>query len=141
VILSGSQVWIGAGDRTPKQLQIGDYSYIGHATEFFIGSSVSIGNHVQLANRVVLNGYDGHPLDPLLRARGDGPPASGQAPIRIADYAWLANDVTVLRGVSIGRGAVVASCSVVTRDVPELCVVAGNPARVVKQLPTPVGWR
>lgn len=49
----------------------------------------------------------------------------------IEDYVWLASRVTVLPGVLIGRGAVVASGAVVTKDVPPLAIVAGIPAKII----------
>jgi maltose O-acetyltransferase len=49
----------------------------------------------------------------------------------IEDHVWIASRATILPGVRIGRGAVVASCSVVTKDVPPLAIVAGVPARVI----------
>ena len=49
----------------------------------------------------------------------------------IEDYVWLASRVTVLPGVHIGRGAVVASGAVVTKDVPPLAIVAGVPAKII----------
>jgi acetyltransferase-like isoleucine patch superfamily enzyme len=140
VALSGAQTWIGAGSGVPTRLEIGDDSYLGHRSELIVGESIRIGRFVRIANRVILNGYDGHPIDPLARARNDplGPECMG--PIAVLDYAWVGNDATILKGVTVGRGAVVASCSVVTKDVPELAVVAGNPARVIRQLPPPNGW-
>lgn len=140
VTLSGAEVWIGAGSGAIKELRIGDDCSIGYATEFIVGDFIRIGDHVRIANRVVLNGYDGHPLDPFARARNEAPDASGIGPITLLDHSWIGNGATVLKGVTIGRGAIVASQSVVTRDVPDLTVVAGNPARVIRTLPTPVGW-
>ncbi len=140
VTLSGAQVWIGAGSGAVRHLDIGDDCYIGHSTELIIGESIRIGRHVRIANRVILNGYDGHPLDPLARARNDPLDADGMGPIAILDYAWIGNDATILKGVTVGRGAVVAACAVITKDVPELAIMAGNPARVVRQLPAPDGW-
>jgi galactoside O-acetyltransferase len=57
------------------------------------------------------------------------------APIRICDYVWLGFDVVVLKGVTIGEGAIVGARAVVTHDVPPWTIVAGNPARVVKEIP------
>lgn len=51
----------------------------------------------------------------------------------IEDYAWIASRATILPGVKIGYGSVVATCSVVTKDVPPLSIVAGCPARVIAQ--------
>ena len=53
------------------------------------------------------------------------------APVVIEDDAWLGFNVTVLKGVVIGRGAVIGAASVVTTDVPPWTVVAGNPARQI----------
>lgn len=140
VTLSGEQVWMSGGSGKKNLLEIGDDSYLGHAVQVISGSWITIGKHVLIANRVTLNGYSGHPLDPIRRAGGEPPEAEGAAPIIVGDYVWIGNDATVLAGVTIGRGAVVASGAVVTRDVPELSIVAGVPARVVRTLPTPTGW-
>jgi acetyltransferase-like isoleucine patch superfamily enzyme len=89
----------------------------------FIGDDVLIGHNVVLAT---LN----HDMDPARRA--DMIPA----PIRIGQGAWLGSNVTVLPGVTIGAGAVVAAASVVTRDVQAGTVVVGSPARVQGQVPS-----
>jgi acetyltransferase-like isoleucine patch superfamily enzyme len=140
VALSGQQVWISGGPGLRRRIVIGDRSYLGHASQLISGGVIEIGRHVLIANRVILNGYSGHPLDPLARARGEAPGEEGMGNIRVGDYAWIGNDVTVLPGVTIGRGAVIATGSVVTRDVPELALVAGVPAKVVRQIPAPQGW-
>jgi len=57
--------------------------------------------------------------------------------INIADNVWISFGVTILKNVSIGKGAIIAASSVVTKDVPPFTVVAGNPAKVVKQLKQP----
>lgn len=54
-------------------------------------------------------------------------------PVHIEDFAWIAARVTILPGVRIGRGAVVGACSVVTKDVEPMSIVAGNPAKVIGQ--------
>lgn len=56
------------------------------------------------------------------------------APIRIDDHVWIGQDAVILKGVTIGKGAIVGAFSVVTRDVEPWTVVAGNPARVVRRL-------
>ncbi|KAI5474787.1 hypothetical protein MNV49_002477 [Pseudohyphozyma bogoriensis] len=71
-----------------------------------------------------------HPLDPDVR-NGIAGPELGR-PITIEEDCWLCGNVTVLQGVTIGRGSTVAACSVVTKDVEPYTVVAGNPAKFVK---------
>ena len=141
ITLSGEQVWCACGDSRPKDLIIGSDSYVGFGVEIFVGTEVIVGEHVLIANHVLINGYDGHPTDPLARARGEGPGESGCGPIHIGDYAWIGSKAIILKRVKIGRGAIVASGSVVTNDVPELAIVAGNPARIVRTLERPAEWQ
>jgi acetyltransferase-like isoleucine patch superfamily enzyme len=140
VTLSGNHVWFACGDTSEKLLRVGDDSYIGFGAELFSGSEITIGRHVLIANYVLVNGYDGHPLDPVARAAGERPGPEGSGPIRIEDYAWVGSRAIILKNVTIGRGAVVASGAVVTKDVPELTVVAGNPARPIKTIDRPASW-
>jgi acetyltransferase-like isoleucine patch superfamily enzyme len=140
VRLNGEQVWMAAGGGTAKTLEIGDDTGIGHRTELVVGDTMRIGRHVMISNRVCVIGYDGHPSDPFARARGEPPGGEGVGPITIKDYAWIGADSTIMKGVTIGRGAIVAMGSVVKMSVPDLTVVAGNPARVVWQLKPPEGW-
>jgi acetyltransferase-like isoleucine patch superfamily enzyme len=77
--------------------------------------------------------YSGtHPLDPALR-NGLRGPESGK-PIVVGEDCWFGGGVTVCPGVTIGRGVTVGAGSVVTRDVEDFVVVAGNPARVIRRL-------
>lgn len=59
------------------------------------------------------------------------------SPIKICSDVWIGMNCTIMKGVMIGRGAIVAANSVVTKDVPPFTVVAGNPAKVVKESPNP----
>ncbi|KAI5789790.1 trimeric LpxA-like protein [Pyronema domesticum] len=71
-----------------------------------------------------------HPIHPRKRNGARGPESA--KPVTIAEDCWLGGHVTVLGGITIGKGSVVSAGSVVTRDVPPFTVVAGNPARVVR---------
>ena len=55
-----------------------------------------------------------------------------EKPVTIGEYVWIGARSTIMAGVTIGDGAVVAACSVVTTDVPAYSVVAGNPAKIIK---------
>jgi maltose O-acetyltransferase len=98
--------------------------------------NITIGDRVSIAPRVTLV-TSSHPNQSRIRAFA---PVS-QGSIVIEDDAWLGTGCVVLPGVRIGRGAIVGAHSVVRQDVAALHVVAGQPARTVREL-TPVGdWR
>lgn len=90
-----------------------------------IGARVLVGPHCSFYS-------GGHPVDPALR-NGLLGPESGK-PIVIEDDCWIGGGVTVLCGVTIGRGSTVGAASVVTKDVPPYHVVAGNPARILRKI-------
>ncbi|GIF63830.1 maltose O-acetyltransferase [Asanoa ishikariensis] len=90
-----------------------------------IGDDVQIGTNVQLLTPT-------HPVDPELRR------AKWEAaqPITIGDNVWLGSGAIVLAGVTIGANTVVGAGTVVTRDLPANVVAVGNPARVIRTIPT-----
>ncbi len=98
--------------------------------------NITIGDRVSIAPRVTLV-TSSHPNNSLIR--GFAPVSRG--PIVIEADAWLGVGCVILPGVRIGRGAVVGANSVVLDDVPSLHVVAGQPARTVRELLPGVGWR
>lgn len=107
----------------PEQIRIGDNCIIGF--QCFLGGEggIVIGNNVNIAAFSILLG-GGHDInDPTF--------AAIRRPIVVEDYAWIATRSTIMAGVRIGRGAVVAAGAVVTRDVAPYTVVAGVPARVI----------
>ena len=57
------------------------------------------------------------------------------SPVRINDRAWLGFNSIILKGVTIGEGAIIGAGSVVTKDVPAYTIVAGNPARIIQEIP------
>jgi acetyltransferase-like isoleucine patch superfamily enzyme len=90
---------------------------------------IEVGNRVLLGANVVVTDTDFHPLDAEARQRA--PQEGAHAPVIIEDDVFVGTQALILKGVRIGRGAVVGAGAVVTRDVPAGAVVAGNPARVV----------
>ena len=106
--------------------------------------TIIIGNDVIIAGNTHIYDNNNHPTDPDKRLEmsrsGDffGPlwswAQSAHKPIIIEDNVWIGERCTILKGVRIGKGAIVGCNSVVTRDVPEYSIVAGNPAKVVKEL-------
>lgn len=121
----------GANIQRPE-LIIGDDVIIGYRCEINVAQSVRIGHHVLIATGVKIFDNNSHPIDPE-RRRMNAPMTRGDiAPVVIHDDVWIGMEATILKGVTIGRGAIVATGSVVTKNVPARVVVAGNPAKVVK---------
>lgn len=113
---------------------VGDL-HIGHHTRIGLHNTiigpVSIGNHVNLAQGVVVSGLNHNFQDITKRIDEQGVSTS---PITIHDDVWIGANSVITAGVTIGRHSVVAAGSVVTKDVPEYTVVAGSPAKVIKKL-------
>jgi acetyltransferase-like isoleucine patch superfamily enzyme len=91
-------------------------------------AGVSIGDECLIGEYVSIRDAD-HGSDAATPMRLQ---AHRKAPIRIGRDVWIARGAVILKGVTIGDGAIVAANSVVTRDVPALAVVAGAPARIIK---------
>ena len=122
-------------------IRIGETSYVGEGSRIWSAESVTIGSRVLISHGVNIHDNIGHSLSAASRhshfmqilAVGhptvlDDVPA---APIVIEDDAWIGFNSTILKGVTIGRGAVVGAASVVTKDVAAYTIVAGNPAKVI----------
>ncbi|QDT73341.1 Maltose O-acetyltransferase [Lacipirellula limnantheis] len=115
-------------------LSIGDDSFIGSKCSIFVARSIEVGRRCLIAGDVIIRDYDGHPKDADDRANGV-PILSGSArAVRIGNDVWIGSRAVILKGVTIGDRSIVAACSVVTKDVPPDCIVAGNPARIVSPL-------
>ena len=107
-------------------LVVGDYSRI-NGVHISVKNSVTIGQRVRIGPYTLIMDSDFHDVsDTAKEGKID--------PVTIGDDVWIASKVTILKGVTIGKGSMVAAGSVVTRDVPDYTLVAGVPARPVKQL-------
>jgi acetyltransferase-like isoleucine patch superfamily enzyme len=110
-----------------KHIKLGKNVFINHACTFLDLGGITIEDDVQIGPKVNLI-TENHPLDPLNRKSLD------LSSILIKKNAWLGAACTILPGVTVGENSVVAAGAVVTKDVPDNTVVAGVPAKVVKQL-------
>lgn len=118
----------GPGD-IRSLLSIGEDTFVTGPLTIDLGAEVHIGDRVHIGLHVTLLTLD-HEMGPSELRCG----RLVAAPIRIEDGAWLGSRVTVLPGVTIGRGAVVATGSVVTRHVPRDVLVGGIPAHEIRAL-------
>ena len=114
------------------KLRFGDRVFVNCGTVIIAVKEIVVGDDVAFANEVYVMDSNSHGVE--------GKPHV-EAPVRIGDGTWLGNRAMVLPGVTIGKRVVVAAGAVVTRDVPDDVLVAGNPARVVRSLDYPPGCR
>lgn len=110
------------------EVSIGENSLIGIGS--VVIGPVSIGSNVIMAQHVVLSGLNHSYEDIHVPIRDQ---AVTTNPIVVEDDCWIGANVTITAGVTVGRHAVIAGGSVVTKDVPAYSVVGGNPARVLKK--------
>jgi acetyltransferase-like isoleucine patch superfamily enzyme len=104
-------------------LILGDNSYCANGLNLACFESIEIGDNVKISENMTIRDSDNHSLN------GDKP----SKPIKIGNDVWIGINVTILKGVTIGDGAVIAAGSLVTLDVPSKTLVSGVPAVVVQE--------
>jgi maltose O-acetyltransferase len=112
-----------------RNIHLGDHVFLNVLCTILDGNEVRIGNHVMIGPAVQIY-TAAHDLRAERRIRG----LEVARPITIEDNAWIGGAAILLPGVTVGRNAVVGAGAVVTRDVPADTVVAGNPARVIREI-------
>jgi acetyltransferase-like isoleucine patch superfamily enzyme len=112
------------------KLRIGDRVFLNNGVFLACCKEITIGDDVAIANEVYITDSDSHGVE--------GRPVR-EAPVRIGNGAWIGARAIILPGVTVGSRALVAAGAVVTRDVPDDTLVAGNPARVIRELVYPDG--
>jgi acetyltransferase-like isoleucine patch superfamily enzyme len=105
-----------------SRVTIGDRTSIGRRTEFHCDQAITLGADCAISWDVQFIDSDQHQIE-------GGP---GAAEIHVGDHVWIGQRALILKGVKIGDGAVVAAGSIVTHDVPAHSLVAGVPARVIR---------
>lgn len=111
----GDNVWIGEG------------CHITAINKILIGNNVLMGKYVTISDNshgnTDLYQFSIPPFKRKLNSKG---------PVIINDNVWIGDKSTILPGISIGKGSVIGANSVVTKDIPDNCVAAGNPAKIIK---------
>jgi maltose O-acetyltransferase len=123
------------------RIRLGSFCYVGEGARIWSADEIAIGDRVFIAHGVNVHDNDAHSLsaaerhrhfrDLVTKGRASFTEDLRAARVAIGNDVWLGFNATVLKGVTIGEGAVIGACSVVTRDVEPYTVVAGNPAAVV----------
>ena len=136
--------WCEVGARTKvAESSFGDYSYVVNDSDIIYAT---IGKFCSIAAHTRLNPGN-HPLDRVMlshvgyrsSAYGLGPDDPGffnwrrSSPVTLGHDVWIGHGAVVLPGVTVGTGAAVGAGAIVTKDVPEFAVVAGNPGRVLRK--------
>jgi acetyltransferase-like isoleucine patch superfamily enzyme len=148
---AGCSVCIGDGsdiaativlEAAGARIQIGNRTHVGGGTLLDAATEIVIGDDVLIAFGALVMDHDSHSLDFEHRRHDVGEWIEGRkdwshvprSGVRIDDKVWIGTRAIVLKGVHLGEGCVVAAGCVVTRDVPAWTLVAGSPARIVREL-------
>ena len=153
-VVIGNDCLLGAkliAEGSKAYFKFGDRVYIGNS-KLICRTGIEFESDILVAWGVTFYDHDSHSLDYTLRQedikqqvydfknyegnliKNKNWEVVNTKPIKICKNAWIGMNAVILKGVTIGEGAIVGACSVVTKDVAAFTVVAGNPAKVVKQL-------
>lgn len=127
----GKNVKIMTGFNVAKKnlpVEIGEGTFINKNVYFDINAPLKIGKHCQIGFNTIFSNSMHVLASDFIGKR----PSIDAKPITIEDYVWVACNVTILGGVTIHKGAVVAAGSLVNKDIPPNAVVAGVPAKIIK---------
>lgn len=117
------------------ELVIGDGSAIGDESHISCARKMVIGNHVLMGRKIfITDNNHGSSIRQELDMAPDMRPLSSKGEVIIEDNVWIGEKVSIMPGVTIGKGAIVAANAVVTKDVPAYSIVGGVPAKVIKLL-------
>ena len=127
--------WNRDTEKCPPHLSIGDRCNFGEYNHITTSNCIEIGNDVLTGRWVTItDNSHGTTDDEILQIPPSKRKLWSKGPVYIGNKVWIGDKATILPDVTIGDGAVIAANAVVTKDVPAYCVVAGNPAKVVKSL-------
>lgn len=110
------------------KIEIGDYVLLTPGLKMIAAREIKVEDAVMIASDVLISDSDWHGIYDRTTPPGDG------RPILIKKNAWIGQRAIIGKGVTIGENSIIGAGSVVTRDVPDNVVAAGNPVRVVKEL-------
>ncbi len=135
-MLRGNLTTFGHGG----EIIIGKYSFVGQGSRIWSAKKISIGDRVLIAHDVEIHDNNSHPLESRerhidhkhifekgFRKEND----LREKEIIIEDDVWIGFNSVILKGVTIGKGAIIGANSIVRKDVPEFAIVAGVPAKII----------
>jgi len=130
VTITGS-LYIASGRFQEKpSLTVGNRVILGGGSAISINQAVVIEDDVMISTNCRISDNDGHPRDAVLRATHAPLGKRDVRPVLIKRYAWIGNGAQIMKGVTIGEGAIIGANSVVISNIPDYCIAMGNPAEV-----------
>ncbi len=119
-------VYFGKGDK----ISIGDFSGIGENSNLGQTDKITIGNNVMIGPQLMIltQNHNFENRNQLIRLQG-----GSSKPVKIENNVWIGARVTILCGVTVGEGSVIAAGAVVTKDIPPYTVAGGVPAKIIKE--------
>lgn len=131
--------WCWVGNKTKLRahggfIRIGAKSVLGEEITFSTYEEISIGRECVIADRAMFIDFDHITTDPEQAIRKQG---LYSKPIKVGNNVWIGYGASILRGVTIGDGAVIGTYAVVTKDVPANAVVGGVPAKILRMREAP----
>ena len=123
-------------EKYEPEITIGDYVFFNSRTHISAINKIYIGNAVLLGSDVFIsdNNHGSSSSIEELKVAPQKRKLSSKGPVIIEDNVWIGDKAVILGGVTIGFGAVIGACSVVTKSIPPFSIAVGNPARIIKQM-------
>lgn len=140
-IIVGDYTYYNDFDLMPEgdyERKIAPYLYEGVPGALIIGRFCSIAHGVKFLTSAANHQYDGFSTYPFAVFRQEWSKSyQPNYPISpdniVGNDVWIGHNATIMPGVKIGSGAIIGACSVVTKDIPDYCIAAGNPAKIIRQ--------
>ena len=119
----------GVGVRVTEgaKLSIGDHTYINRSASIDCTQEITIGDYCAISDNVQILDSDFHTIT------HEGKTSEKSKPIHIGNHVWIGRSAIILKGVTIGDGAIIGAGSIVTKSIPPRCLAVGNPVRVIKE--------
>ncbi|MBC2696059.1 MAG: acyltransferase [Desulfobacteraceae bacterium] len=125
---------IGAGKVFDEPvLRVGNNSVINYGTAISVAKEVIIGDNCMISTCCLIMDSDDHPISPEKRLLKLPVNKEDVKPVRIGNNVWIGANSTILKGVTIGDNSIVATRSVVTKNIPANCIFGNEPARLIKK--------